>query len=117
MQVLSVVLYTIVSVSGITLVELGNQYPISIGIDHAQATFSIGWTTLCGMFLYVISFLVYMTLIAKNNLTYITPITTGLTYILTMIVSLVIFKEQCSLPQAVGIVLIISGVMLMNVKK
>lgn len=117
MQMIMIIIYTLISVGGVTLVKLGNQYPISIGIDRAQATFSIGWTTLCGMFLYVISFLIYMTLIARNNLTYITPVTTAFSYILTLFVSILVFHEQLTIHQWIGWFMILGGVVLMNVKK
>ena len=117
MQLFTIIIYAVISVTGLTLVKLGSSNPLSFSLDHAGFSFGVGWMTLLGLVLYVVSFLIYMTLIAKHNLTYVTPVATAIVYILTMIVSLVILKEQVTTMQWIGWCLILVGAVLMNIKK
>ena len=115
MQVITIIIYAIVSVTGLTLVKLGSSTPLSVSLQQSGFSFGVGWVL--GLILYILSFLIYMTLIAKNNLTYITPVSSAVVYILTMVVALCIFKEQVTPVQWIGWCLILVGVVLMNVKK
>ena len=117
MQIITVIIYALISVAGLTLVKLGSNNPLSFVASQNGFSFGTGWITLLGLVLYIVSFLIYMTLIAKNNLTYITPVSSAVVYILTMVVSLVVFREQVTSIQWIGWCLILVGVVLMNLKK
>ena len=117
MQIITIIIYAIISVTGLTLVKLGSGNPLSISLGQSGFSFGVGWVTLLGLVLYIVSFLIYMTLIAKNNLTYVTPIASAVVYILTMIVSLVVLREQVTVMQWIGWSLILVGAFLMNLKK
>ena len=58
-----------------------------------------------------------MYLISKFDLGYIIPLTTALVYVLIFFASFVIFKEAFTALKIVGIVLIVIGVLLLNLKK
>lgn len=117
MQILTIILYAIISVAGLTLVKLGSNNPLAFSIGTSGCFVSVGWMTLLGLVLYIASFLIYMTLVAQNNLTYVTPIASAVVYILTMIVSIVVLKEQMTVMQWTGWSLILVGAFLMNLKK
>ena len=117
MQIVSILIYAALSVAGLTLVKLGSSSPLTLTIGQAGFSLGVGWITLLGLVLYIVSFLVYMTLVAKYSLTYLTPVSSGLVYILTMVVSLCILKEQVTPMQWGGWCLILVGVLLMNIKK
>lgn len=117
MQIITIIIYAVISVTGLTLVKLGSNYPLQFSVGSSGFSFGAGWVTIAGLILYIISFLIYMTLIAKNNLTYVTPVATAIVYILTMIVSLVVLKEQVTPLQWGGWCLILVGALLMNLKK
>lgn len=117
MQILVILIYALISVTGLTLVKLGSNNPLTLSVGATGFSFGVGWTTLLGLVLYIVSFLIYMALIAKNNLTYITPVASAIVYILTMIVSLVVLKEQMTFLQWVGWSLILIGAFLMNLKR
>ena len=117
MQLITIIIYAVISVTGLTLVKLGSSNPLSFSLEHTGFSFGVGWLTLLGLVLYIISFLIYMTLIAKNSLTYVTPVASAIVYILTMVVSLVVLKEQVTPMQWVGWCLILVGAVLMNLKK
>lgn len=72
---------------------------------------------LLGIFLYGLSFLVYMYLLSKYDLGYIIPLTTALVYILIFGASYFIFNEVFTAIKIAGIVLIVMGLVLLNLKK
>lgn len=117
MQIVSIVIYAVISVAGLTLVKLGSNSPLSFTMGQSGFSIGMGWMTLLGLVLYVASFLIYMTLVAKNNLTYLTPVSSGIVYVLTMVVSLCVLKEQVTPLQWGGWCLILVGVVLMNIKR
>ena len=117
MQIFTIILYAVISVAGLTLVKLGSNNPLSFSFGSSGFSFSLGWMTLLGLALYVVSFLMYMMLIAKNNLSYLTPVSTAIVYILTMLVAVVVLKEQMTLLQWGGWCLILIGALLMNLKR
>jgi multidrug transporter EmrE-like cation transporter len=66
--------------------------------------------------LYGTSFVIYTFLIAKYDLGYIIPLTTAIVYVLIFIASFFIFNEVFTALKVIGIVLIVIGVALLNVK-
>lgn len=116
MQIFTIIIYALISVTGLTLVKLGSCNPLSISVGTSGFSFGVGWMTLLGLLLYIVSFLIYMTLVARNSLTYLMPVATAIVYILTMLVSLIVLKEQITVSQWIGSGLILAGVILMNLK-
>lgn len=57
-----------------------------------------------------------MGLVSKNNLSYLLPVVTGAVYLLTMLSSVLIFKESIYYVQLIGSALILLGLVLMNIK-
>lgn len=72
--------------------------------------------TISGLGMYVISFLLYMFLLHKYNLSVIVPITTGVSYILLFLMSTFVLKESMSILQMIGFFLVMLGVIFINVK-
>lgn len=72
--------------------------------------------SLVGYLCYGISFLMYTVIIAKFDLGYISPILTGISNIGVLLIAFFVFKEHFTVASAIGAVLIIAGVMIMNFK-
>ena len=117
MQFVSIIIYAIVSVSGLTLVKLGSENPLTLEIAKNYFSMNAGWVTILGLLLYVVSFLMYMKLVAQNSLTYLMPVSQGVVYLLTLLVSLYVLHEKMAMHQWMGCLLILSGLILMNIKK
>lgn len=116
MQILLMIVYVVLSVSGVVLVKLGSASPLSLSLSGGFQL-SFGYTTLAGLLCYICSFLLYMSLIAKNDLSYIVPLGTGTVYILTILSSFFIFKEKLSGLHIVASLLILTGILLIAFKK
>lgn len=117
MSQLILAIYAITTSLALVFLKLGTSTgaPISY-VDH-KVIFNLGFYTISGIFLYGVSFLVYTYLISKYDLGYIIPIATALVYILIFVASFVIFKEVFTAVKIVGICLILSGLVLLNLSK
>lgn len=116
MKILSIIIYLILTVGGLILVKAGSGN-IQIAIQDGTFNFSMGLKAMLGFIAYIGSFLIYTFYIIKNfDLSYIYPIITAITQILIILAGVFIFKEQLNAYAIGGIVLIIVGVILVNIK-
>jgi len=113
MSVVFIVLYVIFAVLGSTLLKYG-------GLEHVKTLFTvpfvninISFITLIGFISYGLSFLLYTVLLNKFDLSFISPLTVALVYILLMITAFVIFKEPITPSKMIGCGLILIGILLM----
>ena len=116
MQYVVISIYVLFSVAGVTCFKLGSTESLNISISNTYFSIKISWLSVLGLLLYIVSFLIYMGLISKNQLSYLIPLITGAVYLLTMFSSVIIFKEQIHFFQLAGSVLILFGLILMNIK-
>ena len=116
MQYVVMSVYVLFSVAGVTCFKLGSSGTLNISMTNTYFSIKISWLSVLGLLLYVVSFLIYMGLISKNQLSYLIPLVTGAVYLLTMLSSVVIFKEQIRFFQLAGSILILLGLILMNIK-
>lgn len=116
MQYVVMSVYVLFSVAGVTCFKLGSAGALSISMTNTYFSIKISWLSVLGLLLYVVSFLIYMGLISKNQLSYLIPLVTGAVYLLTMASSIVIFKEPVRFFQLIGSVLILAGLVLIHLK-
>lgn len=116
MQYVVMSVYVLFSVAGVTCFKLGSSGTLNISMTNTYFSIKISWLSVLGLMLYVVSFLIYMGLISKNQLSYLIPLITGAVYLLTMASSVIIFKEQIHFLQLLGSGLIFAGLILMNIK-
>lgn len=107
-------LYVATTSMGLILLKLGSSAGAIVEFINGKLSLHPSPANIAGVALYGISFLLYTFLIAKNNLGYIIPVTTGLVYIVIFAASFFIFKEPFSSLKVVAIVMILGGVMLLN---
>lgn len=116
LQYILIGIYLILTTTGLILIKLGGNSG-EIQIANSILNFSINLTSLLGLICYVCSFLLFTKVVAMYDLSYIFPIVTGIVQILAVIAAYFILKEQISVYTVIGIVLIIGGIVLMNIKK
>jgi small multidrug resistance pump len=117
MQWVLIVLYLVLTVSGLVLFKKGSNQGLAANINHGFLLLKINWESMLGILCYGCSFLLYLTLVSKMDLGYIYPLTTGIIYILVLVASVVIFKEAVSTFKIIGCGLIFIGVILINIQK
>ena len=117
MLVTLVSLYVIFAVGGSTLLKLGGLEKFKALITIPFVNMNVSTVTLIGFICYGISFLVYTVLLNKYNLSFISPLTVALVYILLMITAFIIFKEAITTMKIIGSICILIGIMLMIISK
>ena len=114
-SVILVITYICLTVLGMLLVRMGGQQQLSI--SDGDISFQLNFKTLLGLLSYVVSFMLFMIILPRFNLSYITPITTGAVFVLIILVSLVVLRERIELFQWIGIGAILSGIIFMNIRR
>lgn len=109
-------LYVILSSSGLILFKLGtNSTNLSITIFSNTINFSS--KMIIGILCYGISFLLWMYIVSKVNLTIATPLSVALVNTFVLIGSCIILKEKITFIQGIGIFLVLFGVILISIRK
>lgn len=112
MNIVLVVLYVVFAVVGSTLIKYGGLAKISSLIVLPFVHVSISLISLLGILSYGLSFLLYILLLNKFDLSFISPLTVGIVYVLLMFTAVVVFNEQFTLLKTLGCTLILVGIML-----
>ena len=115
-MIIYVIVYALISVGGLIFVKMGSTRKLHISFTSESFQLELNWLTLLGLLLYIASFIIYMTLISKNRLSYVVPLATAIVYILTLASAYFVFKEHLSLFQYIGCALIILGALLIQKK-
>lgn len=116
MKILLVGIYLILTTSGLIFMKLGGNSG-QLAIDNGNIGFTINWISAIGFVCYLASFLLFTKIITSFDLSYILPICTGIVQIISLIAAYFIFKENISAYSFIGIIIVIIGIVLMNIKK
>lgn len=116
MQFIIIGIYLLLTMLGLVLMKLGGNTG-TFAMDNGNINFGISPISLLGFICYIGSFFVYTRMVVMFDLSYITPLCTGIVQILTLIASKVIFKENISIQGIVGASIIIIGLLIMNWKR
>jgi drug/metabolite transporter (DMT)-like permease len=111
-----IALYVLTTSSALVFLKWGTKTGSPIGTLDGKMHLNLNLYVLMGIFLYGTSFLLYTFLISKYDLGYIIPLTTALVYIVIFLASFVIFKEIFTALKVLGIVFILAGLILLNLK-
>ena len=112
MQYLLALVYIFFTTSGITFLKMGGD-SLKLSIKDG-ISFSIGWKTMLGFLLYLVSFLLWQKLLAKYDLSVMVPIVTGIVQIIIIMIGHFIFKETINLTSIIGAMLIIIGIVVLT---
>ena len=116
-NIILILVYIILTIAGVVLFKLGTQKDFLVSIATGVFTLKISLMSIIGLVCYLCSFLMYMFLISKFDLTYIVPVTTGIVQVATFVLAIIIFKESVTVSKVVATGLILIGVILLNIKK
>ncbi len=101
--------YILTSSVGMVLIKKGGIHT-SFAISKEKVQVQISWVILFGIMLYLVSFVLWMYILQLFNLTYISPVAYGITYIFIMIFSYLLLNETIRKEQLVGVGFIIGGI-------
>lgn len=112
MMYLLFVLYVIFASSGLVLFKLGSLETSGLNIFGICVTIKM----IIGIICYGISFLLWLYIVSKINLTIAMPLSVALVNTLVVIESSIILKEKLNITQIIGIFIIIIGVSIITSK-
>jgi len=110
------VLYVVLSSSGLILFKLG-ALASNINLNIFGVAFSFSMKSVIGVLCYGFSFILWMVIVSRMNLTFAMPLSVAIVNTLVVIGSCLILKEKVTFVQVVGIFVIISGVCIMTIGK
>ena len=116
MQFIIIGIYLLLTMSGLILMKLGGNTG-KFAMVEGDINFWISPISLLGFICYIGSFFLYTRMVVMFDLSYITPLCTGIVQILTLVASKVIFKENITGQGIVGASIIIIGLLIMNWKR
>ena len=115
MKLILTIIYICMTTTGIFLMKLGGN-SLSLTLQNG-INFKMGYITLLGFRAYLISFLLWQKLLVTFDLSYIVPITTGISQIIILLLGVLFFKEQINWVGVVGVIITIIGITLIGFGK
>ena len=115
MKIILVIIYIILTLSGLILMKKGGN-PGSFSMKDGNILFGMNVVSLIGFICYICSFFLFTRIVVMFDLSYIMPICTGIVQVLTLVASYMIFKEEISKQGIIGASLVIIGIIVMNLK-
>jgi drug/metabolite transporter (DMT)-like permease len=112
-----IVLYVIFAVGGSTLIKYGGLAKAASLLTIPIVHVSISLISILGIGCYGISFVLYILLLNKFDLSFISPLTIGIVYVLLMATAVVVFHEQFTVLKTLGCTLILAGIFLILLTK
>lgn len=114
--IIFIVAYLICSTVGLMLLKM------SISGAELQSLSSyiklvLNYRFIVGFLLYLASFLVWLALLSRKDLSYIYPVVIGLSYLLIMLVAFFILRENFTAGKAIGALLVGVGIIVMFIQK
>ena len=107
--------YVCLTVTGMAFIKAGGRQELLI--SSAKVIWQVNPLTLIGLACYAVSFVLYIVILPKYNLSYIFPILSGVVFVLTVLASYFVFKEAIGLYQWIGIAAILFGAAMMNLRR
>ncbi len=116
-NMLKILVYVIFSAGGLILLKIGTSREFLIEISRGVLHVKLNIVLLSGMVLYVISFITSLIVMKSMNLSIFYPVSAGLVYIVVCFASYFILKEKMGIKELIGMVLILTGIVVMNIGK
>ena len=116
-RILLVALYLILTIAGLILYKYGATKDFNISIINGIFNIKLSLISILGLLCYLSSFLIYILILPKFNLSYIMPITSAISYIGIFILSALVLKETITSNGIIGAFIILVGIIIMNIHK
>lgn len=107
------IIYVCLSAGGLILFKLGSN-DMSVQITSQLFSVQFSWKMLLGILCYGCSFLLWLFIVSKMNLSVAMPLSVGLVNVLVLLGSSYFLKESISISQWIGVGVIIMGLAIIN---
>lgn len=109
------ILYVILSTSGLVLFKLGSS-SLTMSIQKSIFSMQLPLLSLLGLVCYLISFVLWMYIISKSDISFVVPLGVALTNLAVLFSSYYFLKEEISVTTIIGALIIVLGVVVINLK-
>lgn len=117
MKIFMIVLYLVLTISGLILYKKGTSNDFLINFSNGMLNVKLSWLSIMGLACYLCSFLIYMLILPKYDLTYIMPLMSAFSSISIYVLAILVLKESVTVTGIIGTIVIIIGVLLINWKR
>jgi drug/metabolite transporter (DMT)-like permease len=117
MDIFLMITYIFSAVLGSTLIKYGSQVGIKALFIVPIVNMSISLISILGIIAYGTSFIAYVILLTRFDLSFISPLLVAFVYILLMLTALIVFKETFTPYKTIGCGLILVGIILILTKR
>lgn len=108
--------YVLLASSGLILFKIGSTNSnLTLSLFGFKINYSI--KMILGLLCYGCSFILWMLIVSKSNLTIAMPLSVALVNTLVVVESCLILKERITLSQGIGIFIVIIGVCIMTFER
>lgn len=112
-----ILLYVILSAFGLLMLKIGTMQGLELQVLSGKIHFTVSTVLLMGICFYILSFVISLIAMKTIELNVFYPIAAGLGYVLICILSYTVLREKITTYQLIGMIFILAGVLLMNIKK
>lgn len=114
MKYLLVILYLILTVAGLILYKYGSNKNFVFEIQNGVFNLKLNVISILGLFCYLLSFLIYIIVLPRFDLSYIIPLTSAVSYISIFTLSILVLKESVTVYGIIGSIIILIGIIILN---
>lgn len=112
-----ILIYVELSVSGLLLLKIGTTKSFSFSLQSGNFNFQFSGILLIGLVLYLLALITSLIAMKTIDLSIFYPVSASLGYILVCLLSYFVLKEQITKEQLMGMIFILIGIVLMNLKR
>ena len=108
--------YALLSAGGLVLFKLGGR-DAAQELGRTGFSVSLSWKMLLGIFCYLCSFLLWLVIVSRTQLTFAMPLSVGVVNILVFLGSARFLGEQITPTKILGLAVIVLGLFLISIPR
>lgn len=108
--------YILCTTIGLILMKLSGT-PIEVSLTRGTFGFNIDLIMVLALCFYGASFFLWTGIVAKNDLSFIVPLSTAIVNVISVGAGIMFFKDTVSIHKIAGICMAVAGVYLINLSK
>ena len=108
--------YALLSAGGLVLFKLGGR-DAALELGRTGFSVSLSWKMLLGIFCYLCSFLLWLVIVSRTQLTFAMPLSVGVVNILVFLGSARFLGEQITPTKILGLAVIVLGLYLISIPR
>lgn len=117
MKIIMIAIYLFLTISGLILYKKGTNENFLINFSNSSLNIKLSVMSILGLLCYLCSFLIYMFILPMFDLTYIMPLMSAFSSISIYVLSILVLKESVTAFGILGMIVIVIGVLMINIKK